>query len=138
MTKKQLIIDKQSNISIVKKNILVVDDSVTTRILERNILRAAGYNVTVATDGLDALTKLLSEKFDLVLSDIEMPEINGFELTERLRTDNRFKNIPIVLVTSLVSEADRRKGLDLGANAYITKGGFNQEELINTIRKLLG
>ncbi|MDD3014613.1 MAG: hybrid sensor histidine kinase/response regulator [Candidatus Gastranaerophilales bacterium] len=138
MTKKQLIIDKQSNTAIVKKNILVVDDSVTTRILERNILRSAGYNVTVAVNGLDALTKLISEKFDLVLSDIEMPEINGFELTERLRTDNRFKDIPIILVTSLVSEADKRKGLDLGANAYITKGGFNQEELINTIKKMLG
>jgi len=137
LTKKQLIIDKQSNTAIIKKNILVVDDSVTTRILERNILRAAGYNVTVATNGLDALTKLLSEKFDLVLSDIEMPEINGFELTERLRMDNRFKNIPIILVTSLISEADRKKGLDLGANAYITKGGFNQEELINTIKKLV-
>jgi len=138
MTKKQLIIDKQSNISVVKKNILVVDDSVTTRILERNILKAAGYNVTVAINGLDALTKLSSEKFDLIVSDIEMPEINGFELTERLRTDNRFKDIPIVLVTSLVSEADKRKGLDLGANAYITKGGFNQEELIDIIRKMLG
>lgn len=137
MSKKQLIIDKQSNTAIVKKNILVVDDSVTTRILERNILRTAGYNVTVAINGLDALTKLLSEKFDLVVSDIEMPEINGFELTERLRMDGRFKAIPIVLVTSLVSESDRKRGLNLGANAYITKGGFNQEELLNTIRKLL-
>jgi len=137
MSKKQLVIDKQSNVAIVKKNILVVDDSVTTRILERNILRTAGYNVTVAINGLDALTKLLSEKFDLVLSDIEMPDINGFELTERLRTDNRFKDIPIILVTSLASEIDKKKGLSLGANAYITKGGFNQEELLNTIKRLI-
>lgn len=137
MSKKQLIIDKQSNIAIVKKHVLVVDDSVTTRILERNILKMAGYNVTVAINGLDALTKLFSEKFDLVVSDIEMPEINGFELTERLKMDARFKNIPIILVTSLASEADRKKGFDLGADAYITKGSFNQEELLNTVKKIL-
>jgi two-component system chemotaxis sensor kinase CheA len=137
MSKKQLIIDKQSNIAIIRKNILVVDDSVTTRILERNILKTAGYNVSVAINGLDALTKIFSEKFDLIVSDIEMPEINGFELTERLKMDARFKDIPIVLVTSLASESDRKKGFDIGAHAYITKGSFNQEELLNTVRKIL-
>jgi two-component system chemotaxis sensor kinase CheA len=120
-----------------EKNVLVVDDSLTTRILERNILKAAGYNVTVANNGLEALTKLVTENFDLIVSDVEMPEINGFELTERVREDDKFKNMPIVLVTSLVSESDKRKGLNLGANAYITKDNFNQDELLDTIRQLL-
>lgn len=121
-----------------EKHILVIDDSLTTRILERNILKTAGYNVTIAVNGLEALTRIVSEEFDLVVSDVEMPEINGFELTERLRAQEKFKNIPIILVTSLASEADRRKGLNLGANAYLTKGNFNQDELLITIRKLLG
>ncbi|OGH97634.1 MAG: hypothetical protein A2104_09765 [Candidatus Melainabacteria bacterium GWF2_32_7] len=121
-----------------EKHILVVDDSLTTRILERNILKAAGYNVTVAVNGLEALTKVVTEEFDLIVTDVEMPEINGFELTERLREQEKFKNIPIVLVTSLASELDKRKGLGLGANAYLTKGNFNQDELLLNIRKLLG
>jgi len=120
-----------------KVSILVVDDSMTTRILERNILRAAGFNVTVANNGLDALTKITSEKFDLIVSDVEMPEINGFELTRRLRDDDYYKDVPIILVTSLASEEDRKMGFSVGANAYITKGSFNQNELINTVKKLL-
>ncbi|EKE03742.1 MAG: hypothetical protein ACD_20C00157G0019 [uncultured bacterium] len=138
MSRKELIINRESSTSIVnRKNILVVDDSVTTRILERNILRAAGYHVTVAINGLDALTKILSEKFDLIISDVEMPEINGFELTERLKKDEKFKHIPLILVTSLASESDKKRGLSLGANSYITKGGFDQEELLATVDKLL-
>jgi len=121
-----------------EKRILVVDDSLTTRILERNILKAAGYNVTVAVNGLEALTKLATEDYDIIITDVEMPEINGFELTERLREQEKFKNIPIILVTSLSSEIDRRKGLGLGANAYLTKGNFNQDELLANVKKLLG
>lgn len=120
-----------------QKHILVVDDSLTTRILERNILKAAGYKVTVADNGLEALTKIVAEYFDLIISDVEMPEINGFELTERLRELDNFKDIPVILVTSLASENDRAKGLKLGANAYMTKGDFNQEELLNTVEQLL-
>lgn len=120
-----------------KQDVLVVDDSVTTRILERNILRAAGYNVTVAVNGLDALTKLATQPFDLVVSDVEMPDISGYELTSRIKRDEMLCHIPVVLVTSLASEVDRQKGLKSGASAYITKGGFDQEELLGTIRKLL-
>ncbi len=135
-TGKQPII-KEKSTAVKRKKILVVDDSVTTRILERNILRAAGYDVTVAINGLDALTKVASDKFDLIVSDVEMPEINGYELTERLRKDDNFKSVPIILVTSLASEIDRTKGLKLGANAYITKGNFDQEELLSSIRTLI-
>lgn len=135
---KQLITEKiPENDESKMKRILVVDDSLTTRILERNILKAAGYDVTVAANGLEALTKIAAEDFDLVVSDVEMPEINGFELTERMREEDKLKNIPIILVTSLSSENDKRKGLSLGANAYITKGNFNQDELLTNIRQLL-
>ena len=137
MSQKQLVMSRD-NTSLIRKSILVVDDSVTTRILERNILRAAGYNVTVAVNGLDALTKLSSERFDLVVTDVEMPEINGFELTERIRRDDKNRELPIILVTSLASEVDKRKGLALGANAYITKGSFDQDDLLDAIRKLIG
>ncbi len=133
------IIPIEKNVDVVseKNHILVVDDSITTRILERNILRTAGYNVTVAVNGLDALTKLSTEKFDLVVSDVEMPELTGFELVERVKNDSRYKDIPFILVTSLALESDRNKGLELGASAYITKGSFNQEELLTTVKKLL-
>lgn len=120
-----------------KNDILVVDDSVTTRILERNILRAAGYNVTVAVNGLDALTKLATQHVDLVVSDVEMPDISGYELTSRIKCDEMLNHLPVVLVTSLASELDRQKGLQAGASAYITKGGFNQEELLSTVKMLL-
>lgn len=128
---------KKLDVESQKKEILVVDDSVTTRILERNILRAAGYNVTVAVNGLDALTKLATQHIDLVVSDVEMPDITGYELTTRVKNDEMLCHIPVVLVTSLASEVDRQKGYNAGASAYITKGGFNQEELLGTVKKLL-
>lgn len=139
ITERKLIAEKTSlSNNSGEKNILVVDDSLTTRILERNILKAAGYNVTVAVNGLEALTKLASEDFDIIVSDVEMPEINGFELVERIREQKKYINLPLILVTSLASEADRKKGLGLGANAYITKGNFSQDELLTTVRQLLG
>jgi len=119
------------------KNVLIVDDSNTTRILQRNIIKSAGYNVDVAVNGFEALTKLVCEDFDIVVSDVEMPELNGFDLTERIRYNETLKNIPIILVTSLASEEDRIKGMEAGANAYITKSEFDQEELLNTIYKLV-
>ncbi|HBG49593.1 MAG TPA: hypothetical protein DDW90_08870 [Cyanobacteria bacterium UBA9971] len=139
VVEKRLITDKNpEQEQTCEKRILVVDDSLTTRILERNILKAAGYNVTVAVNGLEALTKIATDDYDIIITDVEMPEINGFELTERLREQEKFKNIPIILVTSLSSEIDRRKGLGLGANAYLTKGNFNQDELLANVKKLLG
>ncbi|HSA06317.1 MAG TPA: hybrid sensor histidine kinase/response regulator [Candidatus Gastranaerophilales bacterium] len=120
-----------------KKNALVVDDSATTRILQKNILKSAGYMVDVATNGFDALSKLTSHQYDFIVSDIEMPQMNGFELIERVRQDKKYENIPVILVSSLASEEDRLKGINAGANAYITKGEFNQELLLNTIKRLI-
>jgi two-component system chemotaxis sensor kinase CheA len=117
--------------------ILVADDSVTTRVLEKNILEGSGYHVTLAVDGRDALEKAREGGFDLVVSDVEMPRMSGFELAAELRSEERFNDLPIILVTSLDSEEDKRKGIEAGADAYITKGAFEQGNLLATIKQLL-
>jgi two-component system chemotaxis sensor kinase CheA len=116
--------------------ILVAEDSITTRTLEKNVLEAAGYRVAVAADGLAAWTLLRSSDCDLVVADIEMPRMDGFELTARIRADPRLADLPVVLVTSRDSREDHERGAQVGADAYIVKGGFDQNRLIDTIRRL--
>ena len=117
--------------------ILVVDDSITSRTLLKNVLESYGYEVKTACDGLDALTLLQSETFDLVSSDVEMPKMDGFEPTAHLRADEQFSRLPVVLVTSLESVEDRQRGVDVGADAYIVKSSFDQSNLLEIIRKFL-
>ena len=117
--------------------LLVVDDSITTRTLEKNILEAAGYEVVTAIDGLQAIEQLKSHPAMLVITDIEMPNMDGISLTRYLRESPEFSDLPIILVTSLESQADRERGLKAGANAYIVKRGFNQAELLTTIQQFL-
>ncbi|HEX2157789.1 MAG TPA: hybrid sensor histidine kinase/response regulator [Actinomycetes bacterium] len=117
--------------------VLVVDDSAVTRTLEKSILEAAGYQVRVAPDGAAALDLLGREPCDLVVTDIEMPRLDGFSLTARVRADERLRGLPVVLVTSLDSEDDRRRGVEVGADAYIVKGAFDQDRLLETIRRLI-
>ncbi|HEY1012485.1 MAG TPA: response regulator, partial [Herpetosiphonaceae bacterium] len=119
--------------------VLVADDSLTTRTLEKNILESAGYEVILATDGAEALALLGAAQpgFDLLLSDIDMPRLNGFELTSAVRADERLRRLPVVLVTSLDSPADRERGIAAGADAYIVKRQFDQRALIDTIQSLL-
>jgi len=117
--------------------VLVVDDSVTTRLLEKGILENNGYEVTLAVDGVDALEKLANGSFDLVVSDVEMPRMNGFEFTRRVRREEAHREMPVILVTSLSSEEDKKTGVEAGADAYIVKGAFDQGNLIATIRQLL-
>ncbi|NTU84615.1 MAG: response regulator, partial [Chloroflexales bacterium] len=119
-------------------HLLVVDDSFTTRELIRSILQSAGYEVTASVDGADALDRLRSHPYDLVVSDVEMPRLDGFQLTLRLRSDTALRGLPVVLITSLASEEHRRRGLEVGAQAYIVKSQFNQESLLDVIRQLLG
>jgi len=119
------------------KNILVVDDSITSRVLLKNILDTSGYRVNVAVDGMDALTVLEKEKFDLIISDVEMPRMNGLEFTEKIRSKPEFSNLPVILVTSLSSREDRERGIDVGADAYIIKSNFDQGNLLDTIKKLI-
>jgi len=121
-----------------KGRILVVDDSITTRIMEKNILETHGYRVTVAISGEDALVKVAESDFDLVVSDVEMPGISGFELTRRLRDMERFREVPVIIVTSLASDEHKRMGLEVGAQAYIVKGSFDQGTLLSTVETLIG
>lgn len=118
-------------------HILVVDDSITTRTLEKNILETAGFEVTTATDGMEALRQLKERHIDLVVSDVEMPNMDGITLTRHLREINDYKDLPIILVTSLESREDRERGMVAGADAYIVKRGFDQAELLKTIQQLV-
>jgi two-component system, chemotaxis family, sensor kinase CheA len=116
-----------------RRRVLVVDDSITTRQLVRSILEAAGYEVVVAHDGEQAWTLLTNAAVDVVVSDIEMPRLDGFQLLARLRSHSRLSTVPVVLVTALEREVDRQRATDLGASAYITKGSFDQDELLATL-----
>lgn len=120
-----------------QKAILVVDDSITTRQMERNILEAVGYRVRVAVDGVEAWTALKSEEFDLVVSDVDMPRMDGFELTARIRADRKLAELPVVLVTALEAREDKERGVEVGANAYIIKSSFDQSNLLEIIRRLI-
>jgi two-component system, chemotaxis family, sensor kinase CheA len=122
-----------------RKNILVVDDSLTTRILEKNILEAAGYQVHLATDGEEALDTLVAGDLpDLIVCDIAMPRLNGLALTQQIKKDDRYRDIPVVLVTSLGSPSDKARGIEVGADAYIVKSSFDQANLLETIEQLIG
>lgn len=117
--------------------VLVVDDSVNTREIEKSILEAYGYQVTLAGDGVEALEKARKGKYDIVITDVEMPRMDGFTLTETLRAEAEYKDTPIMLLTSRDKEEDKRRGIQVGANAYILKGDFEQSNLIATIENLL-
>ena len=122
---------------IQQKSILVAEDSITIRSMLRNFLETAGFIVKTAVDGQEAYSFLQEEKFDLLVSDIEMPHMTGFELTSKVREDKNLSEMPIVLVTALESANDRQRGMDLGANAYIVKSSFEQSNLVETIRRLI-
>lgn len=117
--------------------VLVAEDSITSRMLIKSILESAGYDVRTAVDGMDAFTLLRAEKFDLLVSDVEMPRLNGFDLTARIRADKRLAELPVVLVTALETREDRERGIDAGANAYIVKSSFDQSNLIEAVRRLI-
>jgi two-component system chemotaxis sensor kinase CheA len=118
--------------------ILIVDDSITTRTLEKNILEAAGYTVDLATDGQEAWTAMgAGELPDLVVSDVSMPRMDGIDLARLIKEGERTSEIPVILVTSLDSPEDKARGIEAGADAYITKGGFDQTNLLETIEQLL-
>lgn len=120
-----------------RQRILVVDDSLNTREIERDVLEAWGYQVTLAENGQDGLEKALAEDFDAVLTDVEMPVMDGFTLTAKLRQDERYQHKPIIIITSREKDSDRRRGIQVGADAYIVKGSFDQSSLVDTLRVLL-
>ena len=121
-----------------RRRILIVDDSITTRTLEKNILEAAGYTVQLATDGQEALNTITAEGApDLIVSDVVMPRLDGFELTHHIRENPNLANVPVILVTSLDSAEDKARGIEVGADAYITKSTFDQNNLLETIEQLI-
>jgi two-component system chemotaxis sensor kinase CheA len=121
-----------------RRNILVVDDSITTRTLEKNILEASGYSVQLAIDGMEALDAIrVGELPNLIISDVVMPRLSGFDLVKRLKSEPRTAKIPLILVTSLDSPEDKARGIESGADAFIVKSRFDQENLLETIQQLI-
>ena len=118
--------------------VLVVDDALTVRELQRSILERAGYTVLTAGDGLEALARLADTEVDIVLTDVEMPNMDGFALTEAIRSRPALAGLPVVILTSRSSDEDRRRGLEAGADAYVVKSAFDQVGLIDAVERLLG
>jgi chemotaxis protein histidine kinase CheA len=121
-----------------KARVLVVEDSVGVRELERVILEGAGYDVVTAVDGLDGAARLKGDPADLVVSDVEMPGMDGYTLTRTIRRTRGWEQVPVVIMTSRGSEEDQRAGLDAGASAYLLKTEFDQNQLVETVRRLIG
>jgi two-component system chemotaxis sensor kinase CheA len=118
--------------------VLVVEDSLVAGELQKNILVAAGYETEIAVDGVEAIECLRRTEWDLVIADVDMPRMDGFELTRRIRTDDQFREIPVIIVTSRDTADDRRRGFEVGADAYVMKREFDQAQLLETVRRLIG
>jgi two-component system chemotaxis sensor kinase CheA len=118
------------------RQVLVVEDSITSRLLLKHILEGAGCAVETAADGMEALSRLRQGRFDAVVSDVEMPHMDGLALTAAIRANAATAELPVILVTSLQTPAERERGLHAGADAYLTKGAFDQDQLLATLRRL--
>ncbi len=129
-------VTQQSDRSEIKNKLLLVEDSIIIRTQMQRLLKGAGYDVTIAVDGLEGLQKVTTENFDVIVSDVEMPNMSGLELTTQIRQHPEYQNLPIVLVTTLASPEDKQRGQEAGANAYLTKGDFDQKLLIDTLNQL--
>ena len=121
-----------------KKRVLVVDDSITVREVERQLLLHKGYDVAVAVDGVDGWNKVRAEQFDLVVSDIDMPRMTGLELVAAVRADAKLRDLPVVIVSYKEREEDRLRGLEVGANCYLTKSSFHDNRFIEAVEDLIG
>ncbi|WP_275628908.1 hybrid sensor histidine kinase/response regulator [Pseudomonas sp. 273] len=124
--------------AMLRKRVLVVDDSLTVRELERKLLVGRGYDVAVAVDGMDGWNALRSERFDLVITDIDMPRMDGIELVGLIRRDARLQALPVMVVSYKDREEDRRRGLDAGADYYLAKASFHDEALLDAVVDLIG
>lgn len=119
------------------KSVLIAEDSVTSRMLLKGILETAGYRVTTAVDGAEAFALLQKTAFDILVSDVEMPRMDGFELTAKVRSTEQLAQVPVVLVTGLDSREDRERGITAGADAYIVKTSFDQSNLLDVVQRLI-
>ena len=124
--------------AVTRKRVLVVDDSLTVRELERKLLVNRGYEVVVAVDGMDGWNALRAEDFDLLITDIDMPRMDGIELVTLLRRDTRLQSLPVMVVSYKDREEDRRRGLDAGADYYLAKASFHDDALLDAVAELIG
>jgi two-component system chemotaxis sensor kinase CheA len=131
------LLEQRATVPAQARRLLVVDDSVTTRTLVKSILEGAGYAVQAAADGAEAWQLLQERGADLVVADVEMPRMDGFDLTATIRRSPRFRQLPVILVTALDSEEDRLRGMEAGADAYLIKSAFDQKRLLETVYQLL-
>jgi len=131
-------IGHDDDFSIKAKRILVADDSITVRELERQMLASEGYEVDVAVDGIDAWNTIRAKNYDLIVSDIDMPRMNGFELVRLIKNNPDLRNTPVIIVSYKDRDEDRKKGLEVGADYYLTKGSFQDRTLINAVLDLIG
>ncbi len=129
--------EPETQTEIAKPVILLVEDSALIRAMEKRILEDNGYEVVTAVDGADGLNTLGSRSFAAVVSDIMMPNMNGLDLTAHIRAEPRYKELPVILVTTLASDEDKKRGLDAGANAYLPKPSFDQRVLLDTLKRLI-
>ncbi|MER2296461.1 MAG: response regulator, partial [Pseudomonas sp.] len=121
-----------------RKRVLVVDDSLTVRELQRKLLSNRGYDVAVAVDGMDGWNALRNETFDLLITDIDMPRMDGIELVTLVRRDQRLQSLPVMVVSYKDREEDRRRGLDAGADYYLAKASFHDDALLDAVVELIG
>jgi len=131
-------IDPGSQGAAIRKRILVVDDSITVREVQRQILRSRGYDVELAVDGVDGWNKVRSGRFDLVVSDVDMPRMTGLEFVRRIREDTKLRELPVVIVSYKDREEDRLRGLEAGANRYLVKSSFHDDSFVQSIVDLIG
>jgi two-component system chemotaxis sensor kinase CheA len=120
-----------------KNRLLLVEDSIIILTQMQRLLKGAGYDVTVAENGFLGLQQVQAQEFDIVLSDVEMPQMTGLEMTTKIRQNSKYDRLPIILITTLASREDKRRGMAAGANAYLTKGDFNQQLLLKTLDQLI-
>ena len=130
--------NSQQTAQVARKRVLVVDDSLTVRELQRKLLVNRGYDVAVAVDGMDGWNALRSEDFDLLITDIDMPRMDGIELVSLLRRDNRLQSLPVMVVSYKDREEDRRRGLEAGADYYLAKASFHDDALLDAVVELIG
>ena len=121
-----------------RKRVLVVDDSLTVRELERKLLLNRGYDAEVAVDGMDGWNAARTGRFDLVITDVDMPRLDGIELTRLVRSDPRLESLPVMIVSYKDRDEDRLRGLEAGADYYLTKSGFHDERLLQAVVDLIG
>jgi two-component system sensor histidine kinase and response regulator WspE len=121
-----------------RKRVLAVDDSVTVRELQRKILTERGYQADAAVDGLDAMNALRAGQYDLVITDVDMPRVDGIELATLIKQDPHLKSVPVMIVSYKDAERDRVRGLEAGADYYLTKGSFQDETLLQAVADLIG